>query len=121
MAIMQASVCLQVSLTRTYDFRNSKRSYTGVPIMSANMDTTGTLEVALALAEQGLFTCLHKFYSVDEVRRLSCIRTSGYLRVHHTAQCVAHALKSLACRAPVFLAHAEVTENIISCFNGFKT
>ena len=76
---MQASLCLQVSLTRTYDFRNSKRSYTGVPIMSANMDTTGTLEVALALAEQGLFTCLHKFYSVDEVRQLSCSCTSGYL------------------------------------------
>ena len=28
------------------------------------------------------------------------------------AQCAVHALKGLACRAPVLLVHAEVTENI---------
>ena len=60
----------QVSLTRTYEFRNSKRTYTGVPVMSANMDTTGTFEVAVALAAQGLFTCMHKFYTVDQVGRV---------------------------------------------------
>ncbi len=36
------------------------------------------------------------------------------------AQCVVHALKSLACRAPVLLAHAQVTNNILF-FNGSKT
>lgn len=27
----------EVDLTRTYEFRNSKRSWTGVPLMAANM------------------------------------------------------------------------------------
>ncbi len=35
------------------------------------------------------------------------------------AQCVLHALKCLACRAPVLLAHAEVTKSMIF-FNGSK-
>ncbi len=37
--------------------------------------------------------------------------TAGYLSVHPMAQCVVHALNGLACRAPVLLAHAEVTKN----------
>jgi IMP dehydrogenase/GMP reductase len=42
----------QVSLERTYVFRNSKRTWTGVPIIAANMDTTGTFAMAAALARQ---------------------------------------------------------------------
>lgn len=56
----------EVSLEREYHFSNSKKTYKGVPIMAANMDTTGTFEVATALAEHGLFTCMHKHYSVEE-------------------------------------------------------
>ncbi len=41
-----------------------------------------------------------------------CHSTAGCVSVHPVAQCVVHALKGLACRAPVLLAHAEVTENI---------
>ena len=35
----------QVSLERTFKFRNSSSVWNGVPIISANMDTTGTFEV----------------------------------------------------------------------------
>ena len=35
--------------------------------MSANMDTTGTFEIAEALGAERLITCLHKHYKVDEV------------------------------------------------------
>ena len=55
-----------VDLTRTYTFRNSKQSWSGVPIMVANMDTTGTFEMAQALHPDGLFTCMHKHYTVDD-------------------------------------------------------
>ena len=41
--------------------------------------------------------------------------TAGYPSFGPMAQCVVHALKGLACRAPVLLAHAEVTKNI-NCF-----
>lgn len=34
---------------RSFTFRNSKGSYTGIPIIAANMDTVGTFEMALAL------------------------------------------------------------------------
>jgi len=54
-----------VDLNREYEFRNSKKSYKGVPIMASNMDTVGTFEMALALAKFDLFTCIHKHYSVD--------------------------------------------------------
>lgn len=33
-----------VVLERTYVFKHSKKSWTGVPVIAANMDTTGTLE-----------------------------------------------------------------------------
>ena len=62
----------EVDLNRTYTFRNSKQSYTGIPIMAANMDGVGTFEMSLALAEQGLFTCLAKSYQpVDIYERLN--------------------------------------------------
>ncbi|HRA73852.1 MAG TPA: GMP reductase, partial [Flavobacterium sp.] len=40
--------------------------WTGVPIMAANMDTVGTFAMAKALAEDKLFTAIHKHYSVQE-------------------------------------------------------
>src|SRR6056300_184245 len=56
-----------VSVERAYKFRNSKQSYTGVPIMAANMDGVGTFDMADTLASQGLFTCLVKTYEVNEL------------------------------------------------------
>nr|CAI5853215.1 unnamed protein product [Callosobruchus analis] len=34
--------------------------------MASNMDTVGTFQMAKALAKHGLFTCIHKYYSVEE-------------------------------------------------------
>ncbi|MCU4164507.1 GMP reductase [Carboxylicivirga caseinilyticus] len=56
----------QVNLDRTFRFRNSEKEWTGVPIMAANMDTVGTFEMALKLAEKKIFTAIHKHYSFDE-------------------------------------------------------
>lgn len=55
----------EVDLDRTYTFRNSKQTWTGVPIMAANMDTTGTFEMAAVLSRHRVFTALHKFYGVQ--------------------------------------------------------
>ena len=57
----------QVKLTRGFKFRNSKLSYEGVPIMASNMDGVGTFEMADKLAEGGIFTCLVKTYSQEEI------------------------------------------------------
>lgn len=57
----------QVRLERKFTFRNSKHLYEGIPIMASNMDGVGTLEMADKLAEQKIFTCLVKTYSVEQL------------------------------------------------------
>lgn len=56
-----------VDLDREYTFKHSKQTWTGVPIMAANMDGVGTIEVAIALQKHRLFTCLVKSYSIDDI------------------------------------------------------
>lgn len=56
----------QVDVSRTYSFCNSEQEWTGVPIMAANMDSVGTFEVACALVEYGMVTCMTKHYTLDE-------------------------------------------------------
>ncbi|MEQ8526032.1 GMP reductase [Gracilimonas sp.] len=55
-----------VSLERTFKFLHAEKDWTGVPVMAANMDTTGTFEMAKALAEYKMFTAIHKHYSIQE-------------------------------------------------------
>ncbi|UFS72160.1 GMP reductase [Geomonas sp. RF6] len=52
----------QVELRRTYKFLHSGVEWTGVPVIAANMDTTGTFETASVLARYGLLTAIHKHY-----------------------------------------------------------
>ena len=56
----------QVSLEREFKFKHSSATWTGVPIMAANMDTVGTFEMALALAKEKLFSCIHKHYTLHQ-------------------------------------------------------
>ncbi|XP_054620222.1 GMP reductase 1 [Dunckerocampus dactyliophorus] len=56
----------EVDLQRTFTFRNSKQTYSGVPIIAANMDTTGTFEMAQVLSKHTLFTAVHKHYTADQ-------------------------------------------------------
>lgn len=58
-----------VSLERTYTFRNSKHTYTGLPIMAANMDGVGTTSMAATLSKHDLFTVLNKSYSAQEINQ----------------------------------------------------
>ncbi len=50
----------EVNLTRTYKFKHSGREWTGVPVIAANMDGVGTLQMAHALYQHQMFTCLIK-------------------------------------------------------------
>ena len=52
-----------VDLNRNYKFRNSGQDWTGIPIMASNMDGVGTFEMAYALSNLNLFTCLTKHYT----------------------------------------------------------
>lgn len=57
----------EVSLERTIKFKYSPHTWTGVPIMVSNMDTTGTIEMARELQKHKMITCLHKYYTSDEL------------------------------------------------------
>ena len=61
----------QVSLERQFKFKNSPEIWKGTPIISANMDTTGTIEVYNVLKEYEIVTALHKFYTVDDYKAFS--------------------------------------------------
>ena len=65
-----------VDLARKFVFRNytpdfpeniEDEHYNGVPIMASNMDGVGTFAMATELAKQGIFTCLVKTYSKEEL------------------------------------------------------
>ncbi len=56
----------QVTMERTFTFLHSRKEWTGVPIIAANMDTVGTFELASVLAEYKLLTAIHKHYSMEQ-------------------------------------------------------
>lgn len=57
----------EVDLTRTYKFKHSGISWTGVPIMAANMDGVGTINMVRALYKHQIFTCLVKNYDEEDI------------------------------------------------------
>lgn len=57
----------EVSLERTFKFKYSHETWTGVPIMVSNMDTTGTIEMALEMQKHKILTCLHKYYKSSDL------------------------------------------------------
>ena len=56
----------QVSLERNFNFVNSQKQWSGVPIIAANMDTVGTFEMAIALSKDRIITAVHKHYTLEE-------------------------------------------------------
>jgi len=56
----------QVEVERTFKLLHAGFDWNGVPVMAANMDTVGTFEMALALAEMNMFTAVHKHYLPEE-------------------------------------------------------
>ena len=61
----------EVKVERNFTFKHSPFKWSGVPIMVANMDTTGTFEMAEAVHKHNIFTCIHKYYSLDDWKHFS--------------------------------------------------
>jgi GMP reductase len=62
-----------VDIAREFEFRHARVRYRGIPIIAANMDCTGTFEMARALDAFGLSTALHKHY--DDAQYIDFFRT----------------------------------------------
>lgn len=56
-----------IDITRPFKFKWSKREYIGTPIISANMDTVSTFEMASALNKLDLGAALHKHYTEEQL------------------------------------------------------
>ena len=56
-----------VNLKRNFKFFYSSKEWYGVPLMAANMDTTGTFNMGVSLNKHEAITCLHKHYSEDAI------------------------------------------------------
>jgi len=56
-----------VMIERAIPFRHAKRTWTGFPLIAANMDVTGTIPMARALQKHGAMVALHKHYPVEEL------------------------------------------------------
>lgn len=52
----------QVSLERTFTFKHTGTQWTGIPLIAANMDHTGTFAMASALGANHLMTAIAKHY-----------------------------------------------------------
>jgi GMP reductase len=83
----------EVDLFRKFKFRNytppfehenwEEYQYNGIPIMAANMDGVGTFAMADTLAHEGMFTCLVKTYSAEEL--ISFFNADEYYRTQRVA------------------------------------
>lgn len=68
-----------VTVDRRFNFYHSSQSWSGVPIVIANMDTTGTFDMADSLCLKfSNVVCLHKHYSVEDYNNIKDLNTYWY-------------------------------------------
>lgn len=65
----------EVDLQRTFKFKHSGKSWSGIPIIAANMDGVGTWSMAKTLAKHGLLTALTKSHAFN-----------NWLNIRHEAE-----------------------------------
>jgi len=59
----------EVNIEREFAFPYSSLKWKGVPIIAANMDTTGTFGVYNVLSKNNIITCLNKFYNIKDFKK----------------------------------------------------
>ena len=56
----------EVNLTRDFEFKHSESELSNIPIIAANMDTVGTMDMFKALHKHNIMTFFHKFLAEEE-------------------------------------------------------
>ena len=57
----------EVIVERQFKFKHSGRSWTGVPIISSNMDTISSVEMFKQLSKKQFLTCFHKYIDTQDI------------------------------------------------------
>ncbi|QCI22081.1 GMP reductase [Buchnera aphidicola] len=71
----------QVDLIRVFSFKYSSITWSGIPIIAANMDTIGTFQMAESLSNFNILTAVHKYYSIEEWKNF-IFSSSKYILNH---------------------------------------
>lgn len=108
----------QVDLEREYKFLHSPFKWKGVPIMGANMDTVGTFEMALSLAQKQLFTAVHKHYTVEEWK--SFMNTAPSDIINYIAVSTGTGKKDIEKVLEIFKQNPELQFLCIDVANGYS-
>lgn len=69
----------EVNLIRKFSFPHSIREISCIPIIAANMDTTGSVEMSTELSKHQCLTALHKHYAAEYLIDLFSSSNSSYL------------------------------------------
>ena len=64
-----------VDLKRTYKFKYSNNEWSGIPIIAANMDGVGVLEMAKNLADFEIMTSLTKQHDLKKIKKCSYLKS----------------------------------------------
>lgn len=59
----------EVVLDRSFRFYHSPKAWKGIPMMTANMASCGTFEMAHILSEFKMITVFHKYYSLNDYKK----------------------------------------------------
>lgn len=57
----------EVDIHRTFKFLHTGKEWSGFPLIAANMDVVGTMNMARALTSHGAMVALHKYYPKDQL------------------------------------------------------
>ena len=60
----------EVKLTRSFKFRYSQRVIDVLPIIAANMDGVGTIEMAKAFSKENMMVAMNKSYTIEQLSNL---------------------------------------------------
>src|SRR5689334_6517600 len=68
-SVLQSRV--EVSLEREFHVRHSGTTWSGIPLVAANMDHTGTFAMAQTLSQHRLLTGMDKFITLDDWKKFA--------------------------------------------------
>ena len=105
----------EVILERDFKFKHTDVTWTGVPIFSANMDTTGTFETAISLQKFKMITAIHKFYSIDDWKN-----NIDKLNADYIAVTVGQSDEDLELAKNIFNLNNEIKFLCIDVANGYR-
>jgi GMP reductase len=92
-----------VHLNRDFIFRHSPRKLRCIPLIAANMDTTGSMMMARQLTKEGGLVALHKHYHPDEY-------INFYMKAHSLEYPASHSFFSIGTKDKDMLRLVKVFE-----------